>query len=496
MCKLFIVKVIGGIKDMENFMSILESSIGFMNNLLWAYVLIAILVISGLFFSFKLKFVQFRYFFEMFRILGDKASVSVDGKKKGISSFQAFCISAASRVGTGNIAGVATAIAAGGPGAVFWMWMIAFLGGASSFIESTLAQIYKVKDKDGFRGGPAYYMEKGLNKRWMGVIFAVIITFCFGLVFNSVQSNTISIAFNDSFGFSKVTIGIMLAGLTAIIIFGGVKRVANASAIIVPVMASLYLILAFVVVIMNISAVPAVFSLIIKNAFGIDQVIGGGIGSAIMMGIKRGLFSNEAGMGSAPNAAATADVSHPVKQGLIQTLGVFVDTILVCSATAFIILLSTAYTTPELTGIQLTQTALSEHIGSWATMFLAVAIFLFAFSSIIGNYYYGETNIEFIKNSPTAIFVYRIAVILMVLFGSVAELAIVWSLADLTMGLMAIINIVAIFLLSRIAMAALKDYMDQRKQGKDPVFYSDSIPGLTGIETWEKKHVIDTRKAQ
>jgi alanine or glycine:cation symporter, AGCS family len=496
MCKLLKVKVVGGIKYMENLMSILESSIGLMNNLLWAYVLIALLVISGLFFSFKLKFVQFRYFFEMFRILGDKASVSVDGKKKGISSFQAFCISAASRVGTGNIAGVATAIAAGGPGAVFWMWMIAFLGGASSFIESTLAQIYKVKDKDGFRGGPAYYMEKGLNKRWMGVIFAVIITFCFGLVFNSVQSNTISIAFNDSFGFSKLTIGIVLAGLTAIIIFGGVKRVANASAIIVPVMASLYLILAFVVVIMNISAVPAVFSLIIKNAFGIDQVIGGGIGSAIMMGIKRGLFSNEAGMGSAPNAAATADVSHPVKQGLIQTLGVFVDTILVCSATAFIILLSSAYTTPELTGIQLTQTALSEHIGSWATMFLAVAIFLFAFSSIIGNYYYGETNIEFIKNSSIAIFVYRIAVILMVLFGSVAELAIVWSLADLTMGLMAIINIVAIFLLSRIAMAALKDYMDQRKQGKDPVFYSDSIPGLKGVETWEKKHVIDVRKAQ
>jgi alanine or glycine:cation symporter, AGCS family len=496
MCKLLKVKVVGGIKYMENFMSILESSIGLMNNLLWAYVLIALLVISGLFFSFKLKFVQFRYFFEMFRILGDKASVSVDGKKKGISSFQAFCISAASRVGTGNIAGVATAIAAGGPGAVFWMWMIAFLGGASSFIESTLAQIYKVKDKDGFRGGPAYYMEKGLNKRWMGVIFAVIITFCFGLVFNSVQSNTISIAFNDSFGLRKLTIGLVLAGLTAIIIFGGVKRVANASAIIVPVMASLYLILAFVVVIMNISAVPAVFSLIIKNAFGIDQVIGGGIGSAIMMGIKRGLFSNEAGMGSAPNAAATADVSHPVKQGLIQTLGVFVDTILVCSATAFIILLSSAYTTPELTGIQLTQTALSEHIGSWATMFLAVAIFLFAFSSIIGNYYYGETNIEFIKNSSIAIFVYRIAVILMVLFGSVAELAIVWSLADLTMGLMAIINIVAIFLLSRIAMAALKDYMDQRKQGKDPVFYSDSIPGLKGVETWEKKHVIDVRKAQ
>lgn len=476
-------------------MVIYESVIGFLNNLLWAYILIAVLVISGIVFTFKSKFVQLTYFFEMFKILGDKATVTSEGKR-GISSFQAFCISAASRVGTGNIAGVATAIAAGGPGAVFWMWMIAFLGGASSFIESTLAQIYKVKDKDGFRGGPAYYMEKGLNKRWMGVLFAIIITFCFGLVFNSVQSNTISIAFSDSFGISKLTIGLLLAGLTAIIIFGGVKRVASASAIIVPVMAGIYLILAFVVMIMNISEIPAVISLIIKNAFGIEQVVGGGIGAAIMMGIKRGLFSNEAGMGSAPNAAATADVSHPVKQGLIQTLGVFVDTILVCSATAFIILLSNAYTTPELTGIQLTQSALSEHIGSWATMFLAIAIFLFAFSSIIGNYYYGETNIEFIKKNPTAILVYRITVVLMVLFGSVAELSIVWSLADLSMGIMALINIVAIFLLSKIAIAAFKDYIGQRKQGKNPKFYADSIPGLNGVECWEIKPQENLKQAK
>jgi alanine or glycine:cation symporter, AGCS family len=469
-------------------MSVLESSIGFMNNLLWAYVLIALLVVSGIVFSFKLKFIQFRYITEMFRILGDKASISENGKKR-ISSFQAFSISAASRVGTGNIAGVATAIAAGGPGAVFWMWLIALLGGASSFIESTLAQIYKVKDKDGFRGGPAYYMEKGLKKRWMGVLFAIIITFCFGLVFNSVQSNTISIAFNESFGVSKLTIGLILAGLTAAVIFGGVKRVANVSAVIVPVMATLYLVLAVVIISMNLSAVPAVFSLIIKNAFGIDQVVGGGIGAAIMMGIKRGLFSNEAGMGSAPNAAATADVSHPVKQGLIQTLGVFVDTILVCSATAFIILLSSSYMTTDLTGVQLTQSALSEHIGSWASLFLSIAIFLFAFSSIVGNYYYGETNIEFIKKSKMAIFIYRMAVVLMVLFGSIAELSVVWNLADLTMGVMAIINIIAIFLLANIAWAALKDYQQQRKQGLDPVFYADTIPNLQGVEAWEESNV-------
>ncbi|WP_313800290.1 alanine/glycine:cation symporter family protein [Cytobacillus sp.] len=467
-------------------MELLESVIGFLNDIIWTYVLIAVLIILGLYFSFRSKFVQFRYLGEMFRILGDKSMVSADGKR-GISSFQAFCISAASRVGTGNIAGVATAIAAGGPGAVFWMWLIAFLGAASSFVESTLAQIYKVKDKDGFRGGPAYYMQKGLNKRWMGIIFAIIITFCFGLVFNSVQSNTISLAFNEAFGTSRLTMGIILAILTAIVIFGGVKRIANVSQVIVPIMAVIYLAVAIIVVLMNITQIPDLIVMIVKGAFGFDEVLGGTIGAAIMMGVKRGLFSNEAGMGSAPNAAATAAVSHPVKQGLIQTLGVFVDTILICSATAFIILLYGDFSTSDLTGIQLTQAAMSDHIGSWAPIFIAVAIFLFAFSSVIGNYYYGETNIEFIKNSRVALFVYRLAVVGMVIFGAVVDLAIVWNLADLFMGIMALINLVAIVMLGKIAFAALKDYKSQRKEGKDPVFYADSIPGLDGIECWETK---------
>lgn len=467
-------------------MELLETVIGFLNDLIWTYILIAGLIILGLYFSFRSKFVQFRYFGEMFRILGDKSMVTAEGKR-GISSFQAFCISAASRVGTGNIAGVATAIAAGGPGAVFWMWLIAFLGAASSFVESTLAQIYKVKDKDGFRGGPAYYMEKGLKKRWMGIVFAIIITFCFGLVFNSVQSNTISLAFNEAFGTSRLTMGLILAGLTAIIIFGGVKRIANVSQVIVPIMAVIYLVVAIVVVFMNITEIPNLIVMIVKGAFGLDEVLGGTIGAAIMMGVKRGLFSNEAGMGSAPNAAATAAVSHPVKQGLIQTLGVFVDTILICSATAFIILLYGDFSTSELTGIQLTQAAMSAHIGSWAPIFVAVAIFLFAFSSVIGNYYYGETNIEFIKNSRTALLIYRLAVVGMVIFGAVVDLAIVWNLADLFMGIMAIINLVAIVMLGKVAFAALKDYKAQRKEGKDPVFYADSIPGLDGIECWETK---------
>ncbi|WP_057764563.1 alanine/glycine:cation symporter family protein [Cytobacillus praedii] len=467
-------------------MEFLESVIGYLNDIIWTYILIAALIILGLYFSFRSKFVQLRYFGEMFRILGDKSMVSADGKR-GISSFQAFCISAASRVGTGNIAGVATAIATGGPGAVFWMWLIAFLGAASSFVESTLAQIYKVKDKDGFRGGPAYYMEKGLNKRWMGIVFAIIITFCFGLVFNSVQSNTISLAFNEAFGTNRLTMGIILAVLTAIIIFGGVKRIANVSQVVVPIMAVIYLFVAIAVVIMNITEIPDLIVMIVKGAFGLDEVLGGTIGAAIMMGVKRGLFSNEAGMGSAPNAAATAAVSHPVKQGLIQTLGVFVDTILICSATAFIILLYGDFSTSDLTGIQLTQAALSSHIGSWAPIFVAVAIFLFAFTSVIGNYYYGETNIEFIKNSPAALFVYRLAVIGMVIFGAVVDLAIVWNLADLFMGIMALINLVAIVMLGKVAFAALKDYKAQRKEGKDPVFYADSIPGIDGIECWETK---------
>ncbi|MEH7442099.1 alanine/glycine:cation symporter family protein [Bacillus sp. JJ1122] len=471
-------------------MEILNNIISVLNDYMWTYILIAVLVILGTYFTFRTKFVQFKYFPEMIRILRDPATVSAEGKR-GISSFQAFTVSLASRVGTGNLAGVATAISAGGPGAVFWMWLIAFIGAASSFIESTLAQIYKVKDKDEFRGGPAYYMDRGLNKRWMGVLFAVIIVFCFGLVFNSVQSNTISLAFNQAFGLDRFWMGIILAILTAAIIFGGIKRIAYVSQVIVPLMAVLYLILAIFIVLTNLTEIPSMLSLIFKSAFGLQEVAGGGMGAAVMMGIKRGLFSNEAGMGSAPNAAATAAVTHPVKQGLIQTLGVFTDTILICSATAFIIILSGEYTNANLDGIQLTQAALTAHVGSWAPAFVGTAIFLFAFTSIIGNYYYGETNIEFIKESKTAILVYRLAVIGMVLFGSMVDLAVVWNLADLFMGIMALINLAAIMMLAKVAMAALKDYRVQRKQGKDPVFYSDSIPGLTGIESWESSKMTE-----
>ncbi len=470
-------------------MNFLQAIIGKTNDILWSYVLIALLIFMGLYFSFKTKFVQFRYLKEMISLLTESVgkSISKSDKKKGTSSFQAFCMSTASRVGTGNLAGVAIAIALGGPGAIFWMWLIALIGGASSFIESTLAQIYKVKDKHGYRGGPAYYMEKALNKRWMGVIFSILITVCFGLVFNSVQSNTISLAFQEAFGVKTIITGLILSISTAIIIFGGVQRVAKVTEIIVPIMAVAYLLVAIFVIIKNISSIPSVFALIFRSAFGFEQALGGGVGAAMMMGIKRGLFSNEAGMGSAPNAAATAEVTHPVKQGLIQTLGVFTDTILICSATAFIILLSGTYTTKGLTGIQLTQNALSSQVGDWGSTFIAVCIFLFAFSSIVGNYYYGETNIEFINSNKVYVLLYRIAVVGMVFVGSVVKIQIVWDLADLFMGLMAIINLIAIFLLSKTAFAALKDYTFQKKQGKDPVFTKNSIEGLKNVECWDEE---------
>lgn len=461
-------------------MNFIDSIVSSGNTVIWSYLLIYLLIGLGLYFTFRSKFVQFRYFGEMFRLLGDRSSAS----KNGVSSLQAFFISAASRIGTGNLAGVAIAIAIGGPGAVFWMWLIAVVGMASSFVESTLAQVYKVKDGDTFRGGPAYYMEKALNAKWMGILFAILITFCFGLAFNSVQANTISLAFQRAYHINGTVIGLILVIFTGIIIFGGLKRIAKASQIIVPIMAFIYIAVAFVIVIMNITEVPAVIGMIFANAFGFEKVVGGGIGAAIENGIKRGLFSNEAGMGSAPNAAATASVTHPAKQGFIQALGVFFDTIIICTTTAVMILLFTSTPDPALDGIQITQVAMASHIGEWAQVFVAIAIFLFAFSSIIGNYYYGETNIEFLSSNQLWIIVYRFAVLAMVLFGSISGFQFVWNVADLFMGAMAITNLIAIMLLSGIAMKVLKDYTKQRKEGKEPVFHAKSIPGLKNVEGW------------
>ena len=468
----------------NNLAELLNNSITIFNDFLWTYVLIAPLILLGIYFTYKTGFVQFKFIKEMFRLLGDGATSK---KEKGsVSSFQAFCISTASRVGTGNLAGIAIAISIGGPGAIFWMWLMALIGAASSFVESTLAQIYKQSDgKGAYIGGPAYYMDKALNMKWMGVIFSILITICFGLVFNSVQSNTISLALNEAFGVSQFIVGAILTVITLFIIFGGIHRIAKVSEVIVPIMATLYILIALFVVCKNITHIPGLIVTIVENAFGVKQAIGGGIGGALLIGIKRGLFSNEAGMGSAPNAAATANVSHPVKQGLIQTLGVFTDTIVICSCTAFIILLSDVDLSSGLTGIQLTQNALSSQIGNFGSIFIALCVLLFAFSSIVGNYYYGEANIEFLTNKKIYMTLYRICVALMVLFGATVSMDIVWNLADVFMALMAITNLIAIALLGKFAFKALDDYKAQKKAGiKDPVFKSSSIPELKNVTEW------------
>ncbi|MEY8628392.1 alanine/glycine:cation symporter family protein [Bacteroides nordii] len=455
------------------------------NDALWTYILIAMLMGCAVWFTLKTRFVQFRMIREMIRLLGDSAGRGDKGEKH-ISSFQAFAISLASRVGTGNLAGVATAIAVGGPGAIFWMWVIALLGASSAFVESTLAQLYKVKGKNSFIGGPAYYMKKGLKQPWMGMLFAVLITITFGFAFNSVQSNTICAAIEHAFGFNHVPMGFIITALTLIIIFGGIQRIAKVSSVIVPVMALGYIGLALAIVILNITHLPAVIEMIVSHAFGWQQALGGGVGMALMQGIKRGLFSNEAGMGSAPNVAATAFVSHPVKQGLIQTLGVFTDTLIMCTCTAFIILFSGAPLDGSANGVQLTQQALTNEIGASGGIFVAVALFFFAFSSIIGNYYYGEANIRYITRRKWVVYTYRLLVGGMVLFGSLASLDFVWSMADITMGLMAICNLIAISFLGKYAFRLLNDYRSQKRSGiKNPVFTKDKMKDIEkDIECW------------
>lgn len=463
------------------------------NDVIWSYVLIVALVGCGLWFTWRTKFVQFRMVGEMLRLLTESAVDSVGDQVKGkekrhISSFQAFAVSVATRVGTGNLAGVATAIVIGGPGAVFWMWLIALIGSATAFVESTLAQLYKQKHKDSFIGGPAYYIQKGLKQRWMAILFAILITLQFGLSNNSIQANTICGAMQEAFGWSPIWVGVALATMALFIVFGGIQRIAKVSSVIVPLMAVGYIILALVIIIMNIHLIPHVFKVIILDAFGFSQIAGGSIGAAMMNGIKRGLFSNEAGEGSAPNAAATASTTHPVKQGLIQALGVFTDTLMVCSCTAFIILISGLYQVPELNGIALTQSALQSEIGSIGPMFIAVAIFLFAFSSIIGNYYYGEANIRFITQNNKVMTAYRIASAgLMVMFGALASFELVWNIVDLFMAFLTACNLIAIVLLGRYAFRLLDDYRQQKRQGiKEPVFHRSQLPEIEDeLECWE-----------
>ena len=399
-------------------------------------------------------------------------------------------ISTASRVGTGNIAGIATAVAAGGPGAVFWMWLMAVIGGASAFIESTLAQVYKTKDGKDFRGGPSYYMEKALGKRWMGVLFSILLIICFAYGFNGLQSYNMSSALEYYIpGYSEsmypMIVGLILAVGTGLVIFGGVHRIGFITSVMVPIMAGAYLLIGLFTIVTHIPQLPGVFALIMSEAFDFQAILGGMAGSAVVIGIKRGLFSNEAGMGSAPNAAASAAVSHPAKQGMVQVISVFIDTLLICSATAMMLLLSGVEGQPGvLDGIPFVQKAISANVGTWGIHFITASIFAFAFSSLIGNYYYAESNILFIKNNKFLLFVFRCTCLLAVFFGAQADFSLVWNLADITMGCMAIVNIIAILLLGNIALKVLKDYETQKKAGKNPVFKAKNV-GIHNTECWK-----------
>lgn len=465
--------------------------INLINEYLWSYLLIALLILSALYFTIRTKGVQFTMLGEMLRLLFNSGKGSNDNrdanvsKNKTVSSFQALMVSLASRVGTGNLAGVATAIAIGGPGAVFWMWIIAILGSANAFIESTLAQLYKVKGAKSYLGGPAYYIKYGIGQNWWAILFAILITVTFGLAYNSVQSNTIALATFNQFGWSRMIVGIVLTALSLAIVCGSIQRISRFSEIVVPIMAVAYIILAITIIAINITSLPDVLSLIVTDAFDFSSAIGGGMGMTMIMGIKRGLFSNEAGEGSAPNVAATASVSHPVKQGLIQTLAVYTDTIIICTCTAFIILCSGVFDNGH-NGIELTQDALNHEIGAIGSSFVTIAIFFFAFTSIVGNYYYGETNIQFMTKKRWVIYVYRIAVGAMVMIGAVSQLDFAWALADITMGLMTLCNIAAILVLGKYAIRLLDDYRNQKLKGYDPTYRSSTIPEIADkTRCWE-----------
>ena len=465
-------------------MELFTQLLGDVNTFLYSKFLIIALLGMGLYFTLRTGFVQLRMLPESVKVILEKSH------EGGISSFQALMIATASRVGTGNIAGVSTAIVLGGPGAVVWMWIMAIVGGASAFIESTLAQIYKKKDGSMYKGGPAYYIETALHARWLGIIFAILLILCFAFGFNGLQAYNIASSFEyyvPNFADSAVPmiIGTVLAVISAFMFFGGAHRISLISSILVPAMAGIYIVMGLIIIVCNIGEIPAVLAECFRLAFDFEAIFGGFAGSCVVLGIKRGLFSNEAGMGSAPNAAAAADVSHPVKQGLVQVLSVFIDTLIICSTTAFIVLLGgKAVTGGELNGIPLVQQSVAAQFGEIGIHIVTVAICLFAFTSVIGNYFYAEANIKFINESPKLMFVFRVLATGMVFIGAQVSMQTAWDLADVLMGLMATVNIVAIVLLGRIPMAALKDYQKQKAEGKDPVFKAASI-GLHDTEVWK-----------
>jgi len=450
------------------------------NNVLWGKLLIYLLLGAGLYFTVRTGLVQFRHFGHVFTVMRR----SFRTERGGISSFGAFVTGLAQRVGTGNIVGVGLAVTVGGPGAVFWMWIVALVGMATSFVENTLAQLFKVRDEGGtFCGGPAYYMAKGLGARWMGGLFSVLLVASFGFVFNAVHANAMTESLHTAFGVSRWLGGVVIVALAALVVFGGIRRVARFAEAVVPVMAIAYLAVSFVVVARHLSEIPGIIALIVRSAFGLEQAAAGGLGwvvsQAMMQGVRRGLFSNEAGMGSSPNAAATAEVKHPAAQGFVQMLGVFGDTIVICTATATIILLSGLYEpNGELTGVPLMQESLKVQVGGWGSAFVAIVLQFFAFTTIVANFYFGETNAVFLASSRRIVVPFRLVLLGCVMLGSVAKLETVWKMADLAMGLMALVNLAAILLLSSLAIKVMRDYTDQLGRGVEPVFDRKKFPEI------------------
>lgn len=463
---------------------------------IYTWMLIPLLLGIGLFYTFKLKAGQIANINHALKLITSKPK-----DEKSISPFKAFTISAASHIGTGNVVGVAAAISVGGPGAVFWMWITALIGGASSFVENTLGQVFKERNEDGsFKGGPAFYIDKTMKKPGLANLFSIIICIVYGFMFNAMQANTIASGFSNSFNSTAWIVGLIVVIISGFVIFGGLKRITDITSLLVPIMALAYIGLVIFILITNITKVPHMFALIFEQAFNMKAGLGGLFGTAILNGVKRGLFSNEAGMGAVPNASSVADVSHPAKQGLIQALGVYLDTILVCSATAFVIIIGgeEIYLNPNLKGLDITQAALATEIGPWVQHFLTICVLMFAFSSIIGNYYYGENNILAMGLGNTGLVIYRILVLIFVFLGAIGDFSVVWNTGDIFMGIMAIINLIILMIIGKVAVACYYDYMKQLKSGKDPVFNPSAIkelsPYLDEITAWDNtENKIDNR---
>ncbi|UFJ40306.1 alanine:cation symporter family protein [Brevibacillus humidisoli] len=479
----------------------MEQFVGTLNDILWSTPMIVFCLGVGLLFSIMTRFLQVRH-------IKDMVTLMFKGKSSeaGVSSFQALSIALSGRVGTGNIAGTATAIAFGGPGAVFWMWAIAFIGAGSAFVESTLAQIYKVKQDGQYRGGPAYYIEKGIGWKWYGVLFAIAAVVAMSILMPGVQSNSIASGLENAFGINPTITGIGIVVLLALIIFGGVKRIARVAQLVVPFMAIGYVLVALIIVLMNIEQLPGVFALIFKSAFAADSMFGGIIGMAISWGVKRGIYSNEAGQGTGPHPAAAAEVSHPAKQGLVQAFSVYIDTLLVCSATAFMILFTGMYNVqgPDgnfivnnlgdvEAGPAYTQAAVESVLPGFGAGFVAISLFFFAFTTIMAYYYIAETNIAYLtrgRNSKWPMFGLKIVLLAAVMYGCVKTAKVAWSLGDVGLGLMVWLNLIAIVILYKPAMKALKDYEEQKRQGLDPVFDSEKL-GIKNADYWVKEYKRD-----